>query len=168
MKPWGHGHAREHLGVISPEKDAAVVDNPKQSSGFLLDTVDDHHVGPANPDRPTPARAAKAAGGAGVPSRVAVIGLAITTLVVVGLWLAVGEVWSTVAGQQDASPMWPGVVYGAGSLTSVLALSRPGIVNIPRNLRQVELPASLRAPIGIFLILLHFIAGVLLPRLTGL
>lgn len=149
-----------HIGVISPEYDA-VVDNPRQSPGHVLDDVDERREWRASMARAAPTR---------VPSRVAIIGLTVTTLVVVGVWLALGAVWSTVAGEprHETSPLWPGIVYGAGSLTSALALSRPGIMNIPRNLRQVDLPVNLRAAIVIFLLLLQFIGEVLLPGLPGL
>ncbi len=160
---WHHGHARVHIGVISPEYEA-VVDNPKQSPGQVLDDVIDRGDWRASVTSPVPIRVAR------VPSQAAIVGLTVMALVVAGVWMAVGAAWSTVAGESrtDASPLWPGIVYGAGSLTSALALSRPGIVHIPRNLRQVELPANLRATIVIFLLLLQFIGEVLLPRLPGL
>jgi hypothetical protein len=95
--------------------------------------------------------------------------LTLTVLIVAGIWVAAGAAWSAVAGESrsGASPAWPRIVYGAGSLTTALGLSRPGIMRIPRNLRRAELPADLRALSFLLLLLLQFVFGVLLPRVPG-
>ncbi len=129
----------------------------KQSSKHVPDDMNDRRDVRAPTARPpTPAK---------LPAWAAVIGLTCALLILVGLYMAGNAAWSAVAGEprDDASPGWLGIAYGAGSLTSALALSRPGIMRIPRRLRQIELPVNLQAMVFMLLAILQFVFGMMLP-----
>jgi hypothetical protein len=87
----------------------------------------------------------------------------------VGAWLAIGALWSSLAGepQEEPIPFWRSLAYGGGTLTSAFALTRSGMVSIPRNLRQNSLVENIGFSYKMILMLIVFIGGLLRRLLLG-
>lgn len=98
-----------------------------------------------------------------------VVGAAIVAAVSVTLWLGFDILWSAVAGEprEETVRYGPGFIYGSGSLASAILLTRPGIVSIPRNLRQIDLTDNFYRTYAVILLLLQFFGEVLWKWLPG-
>jgi hypothetical protein len=100
---------------------------------------------------------------------VAILGTTMIVAFAVGAWLAIGALWSSLAGepQEEPIPFWRSLAYGGGTLTSAFALTRSGMVSIPRNLRQNSLVENIGFSYKMILMLIVFIGGLLRRLLLG-
>lgn len=87
----------------------------------------------------------------------------------VTVWLGFDALWSSVAGEphEETVRYGRGLIYGSGSLASALLLTRPGIVSVPRNLRQIDLTDNFYRTYAVILLLLQFFGELLWTWLPG-
>lgn len=98
-----------------------------------------------------------------------VVGAAIVVAISVTVWLGFDTLWSAVFGEprEETVRYGRGFIYGSGSLASAILLTRPGIVSIPRNLRQIDLTDNFYRTYAVILLLLQFFGEVLWKWLPG-
>lgn len=98
-----------------------------------------------------------------------VVGAAMVAAISVTVWLGFDTLWSSVAGEphEETVRYGRGFIYGSGSLASAILLTRPGIVSIPRNLRQIDLTDNFYRTYAVILLLLQFFDEVLWKWLPG-
>jgi len=98
-----------------------------------------------------------------------VVGAAMVVAIFVTVWLGFDALWSSVAGEprEDTVRYGRGLIYGSGSLASAFLLTRPGIVSIPRNLRQIDLTDNFYRTFAVILLLLQFFGELLWTWLPG-
>ncbi len=98
-----------------------------------------------------------------------VVGAAMAVAIFVPVWLGFDTLWSAVAGEphEDTVRYGRGLIYRSGSLASAFLLARPGIVSIPRNLRQIDLTDNFYRTYAVILLLLQFLGELLWTWLPG-
>jgi len=148
-----------HSGVISPEKDA-VIDSPENWPDRSFE------------DTATRGQRSAAAGVGVRPARSAALviaGVGMAVAISAMVWLGFDALWPLVAGEptEETARYGRGLVYGSGSLTSALLLTRSGIISIPQNLPQIDLTDNFYRMYDLILLLLQFFGELLWKWIPG-
>ncbi|MDQ3657114.1 MAG: hypothetical protein M3457_18830 [Chloroflexota bacterium] len=97
------------------------------------------------------------------PAALVIVGAAMAVAISVTVWLGFDALWSSVAGalREETVRYGRGLIHGSGSLASAFLFARPGIVSIPRNLRQIDLTDNFYRTFAVILLLLQFFDDML-------
>jgi hypothetical protein len=98
-----------------------------------------------------------------------IAGVAMAVAITAIVWLGFDALWPLVAGEpnEETARYGRGLIYGSGSLTSTLLLTRSGIVSIPRNLPQIDLTDNFYRTYDLILLLLQFFGELLWKWIPG-